>query len=126
MDSSAQDNGAAAGFQANTISMEQMRQKLIEVHDHFQGKVDRLKGLETGLHGAFFGGHEGETGAFQRNYQVFGREWVKQFNRMLVLDQQFVNLINEHSEAVKQAIKLYADSDEAARSRLQAILGELK
>lgn len=126
MDSGSHAESSTAGFQADTLSMEQMRQKLVEVHDYFQGKVDRLKGLESSLGSTFFGGHEGETGAFQRSYQSFGREWVRQFNRMLVLDQRFVDLINEHAEAVKQAIKLYDESDAAARSQLQAILDIMK
>jgi hypothetical protein len=126
MGSGSHDGSAAAGFRADTTSMEQMRQKLVEVRDYFQGRVDRLKGLEGSLESPFFGGHEGETGAFQRSYQSFGREWVKQFTRMLVLDQRFVDLITEHGEAVKQATKLYADSDDSARSQLQAILDKMK
>ncbi|MFB9684587.1 hypothetical protein [Amycolatopsis plumensis] len=125
MDPGPHDEGTAAGFRADLISMEQMRQKLVEVRDHFQAKVDRLGGLESSLQATFFGGHAGETGAFQASYQAFGREWVKDFHRMLALDQLFVGLIDEHGEAVKQAIKLYADSDESARSQLHDILGKM-
>jgi hypothetical protein len=126
MDSGSHDEGAAAGFTADLISMEQMRQRLVEVRDYFQAEVDRRGGLAGTLHDTFFGGHAGETGALQQSYQSFGREWVKDLNRMLALDQRFVDLINEHGEAVKQAIKLYADYDDAARSQLQDILSKMK
>lgn len=126
MDAQSQDEGAAAGFKADPISMEQMRQTLVEVSGYFQAKVDRLGSLGTNLQPTFFGGYEGETGKFQQAYQSFGREWSKQFGRMLALDQSFVNLINEHAEAVKQAIKMYGDADEAARVRLESILDNMK
>jgi hypothetical protein len=126
MDANPHDEGAAAGFTADAPSMEEMRQTLLGVRDHFQAKVDRLGNLKLALEDTFFGGHEGETGAFQRAYQSFGREWVKQFDAMLTLDQRFVDLINEHGEAVKQAIELYAESDEVARSQLRDILDKMK
>jgi hypothetical protein len=126
MDSQAQDEGARLGFTADTLTMEEMRQKLLEVSGYFQAKVDRLRGLEPSLKDTFFGGNEGETGKFQQAYQSFGREWGKQFGRMIALDQSFVNLINEHAEAVKQAIKLYDDADNAARVRLESILDKMK
>lgn len=125
MDSNLHNQGAAAGFQVDPISLEEMRQKLIEVRDYFQGKTDTLAGLEASLDDPFFGGYEGETGAFQRSYQAFGHEWIRQFKRMLVLEQRFVNLINEQGEAVKKAGVMYAQADDAARLTLQSILRDI-
>ncbi|MFJ1766772.1 hypothetical protein ACIOD2_41035 [Amycolatopsis sp. NPDC088138] len=126
MDTHAQKESAAAGFKADTYTMEQMRQKLVEVSAYFQAEVDRMSGFGTSLGTTFYGGHQGETGQFQQAYQSFGHEWNTQFGRMLALDQTFVNLINEHAEAVRQAIRLYDDADNAARERLEAILDKMK
>lgn len=124
MDSNSPPKGVAAGFHVSTASLDAVQQKLAEVRDHFQGKVDTLKSLESQLGDAFFGGNEGETGAFQRSYQAFGHEWVRQINRILTLDQRFVNLINEHSEAVRNAATMYAKADEDARLKMQSILDD--
>lgn len=119
------DEYTGGGFTADVVSMEEARQKLLEVKAYFQAKTDRLAALPGALDDAFFRGNAGETGQFQRSYQAFGREWCDQFSRMLVLERRFVDLINEHGEALKQAIKMYSEADDAARTKLESILGTM-
>lgn len=113
------------GFKADPITMEEMRKKLIEVRDYFQQQVRTKQDLKTGLDRSFYDGHAGETGAFQRRYQEFGHTWTGYFEKMLILDQRFVDLINEHGEMVRQAAALYAQADETARLTLQRILDDI-
>lgn len=115
----------AGGFNVNTASLDEAHQKLIAVTEHFQGKADTLAYMETGLQDPFFRGHEGETGAFKRNYEVFGHEWIKQLKRLIALEQRFVNLIAAHGQAIKNAAAVYEETDDAVRSSLQKILDDL-
>ncbi|WP_414942344.1 hypothetical protein [Amycolatopsis sp. cmx-11-51] len=125
MDPDTSDEHTRGGFTADVVSMEEARQKLLEVKAYFQAKTDRLAALPGALDDAFFRGHAGETGQYQRSYQAFGREWDNQFSRMLVLEQRFVDLINEHGAALKQAIAMYSEADDAARTTLESILGRM-
>ncbi|UJW29166.1 hypothetical protein L3Q67_28505 [Saccharothrix sp. AJ9571] len=56
---------------------------------------------------------------------MFGTEWLRQLQRVLVLEQRFVNLIGAHAEAVKNASAMYAHADVNARKALQSILEEM-
>jgi hypothetical protein len=125
MNSDVPGEGVLSGFRVDTVSLEEMRQKLVEVRDYFQCKVDTLGGLELALGSTFRGGHEGETGAFKAAYERFGATWLGQFEKMLALDQAFVNLINEQGEAVKSAITMYDETEKSARATLEAILRDM-
>lgn len=114
------------GYHVHIDSMAELRAKLAEIKNHFQGQVNNLNPLEGQLQDTFFGGGKGETGAFQRAYQAFGTEWLRTLGLMISVDQEFVDLIDQTGEAVHKAMGSYRDAEDFATAKLDQILREIE